>query len=268
MAPRAKDMNKDSFNSDEGTPLTSHLRVDEGLSERPTSGKGSSFKKYLPWALLAGVVVMFGTYYWHHEHRNTVDINGKPTTTSSSDNNNAGSKSKGPKPSGPYQLVECQEGEEFFDFYDFYDGEDSLGSAGYNRYVNDKRAFSTGIANVSKDNDDSNGDEEFVYMSSQPTVKGPRESVRLEGRTLWNRGLFILDLRHMPAGCGVWPAFWLTNEEHWPEYGEIDVVEGINNQTLAKTAMHTSDRCSMYAHVADYNRTGVWDRASKYCTTP
>ena len=32
----------------------------------------------------------------------------------------------------------------------------------------------------------------------------------LEGRRRFNRGLFLLDLRHMPAGCGAWPAFWLS----------------------------------------------------------
>jgi hypothetical protein len=31
-------------------------------------------------------------------------------------------------PTGPYELVELQEGEKFFDFYKFYDGPDSLGS--------------------------------------------------------------------------------------------------------------------------------------------
>lgn len=31
-------------------------------------------------------------------------------------------------PTGPYNLVELQEGEKFFDYYDFYDGADSLGS--------------------------------------------------------------------------------------------------------------------------------------------
>ncbi len=52
--------------------------------------------------------------------------------------------------------------------------------------------------------------EPFVYMSTSPTEEGPRDSVRLEGLRRFNRGLFILDVRHMPAGCATWPAFWLT----------------------------------------------------------
>ena len=48
--------------------------------------------------------------------------------------------------------------------------------------------------------------ETFVVISSSPTKEGPRNSVRIEGRRRFNRGLFIIDLRHMPAGCGTWPA--------------------------------------------------------------
>lgn len=162
-------------------------------------------------------------------------------------------------PIGPYELSSVQEGSTFFDNYEFYDGPDSLGSAGYNNYVSKKRATQLNIANITKEDG-----ETFIFMSSSPTEKGPRESVRLEGKTRYDRGLFILDLRHMPAGCGVWPAWWLTDEAAWPDNGEIDIVEGINYQTLAKTALHTSDRCSMFAHVPAWAKTGEWDRASKY----
>ena len=57
--------------------------------------------------------------------------------------------------------------------------------------------------------------EPFLYLKSAPTEAGPRESIRLEGKQRFNRGLFIIDVRHMPAGCGVWPAFWLTDEANW-----------------------------------------------------
>lgn len=159
---------------------------------------------------------------------------------------------------GPYRLVQQQTGQRFLDYYDFLDGPDSLGSAGYNRYVSQKRALDLGILNVTDEN---------IYLSSAATEQGPRESIRLEGKRRFNRGLFVLDVEHMPAGCGVWPAFWLTDEDAWPENGEIDVVEGINTQTVAKTALHTSESCSMYAHVAPYWHTGVWDTAEKIPNT-
>eukprot|EP00529_Nitzschia_sp_RCC80_P023673 CAMPEP_0113514240 /NCGR_PEP_ID=MMETSP0014_2-20120614/40296_1 /TAXON_ID=2857 /ORGANISM="Nitzschia sp." /LENGTH=464 /DNA_ID=CAMNT_0000410709 /DNA_START=192 /DNA_END=1586 /DNA_ORIENTATION=- /assembly_acc=CAM_ASM_000159 len=171
---------------------------------------------------------------------------------------------------GPYQLVERQVGHEFFDYYDFRDGPDSISSAGYQTYVGRKRAEEIGIMNVTKtDQPDGHGYQEFVYMSSTPGV-GPRdehgsrlrEAVRLEGKRRFHRGLFILDVEHMPAGEGVWPAFWTTDEESWPNNGEIDIVEGINNQDVVKTALHTSEDCDMYAHVPRYAWSGEWDSAT------
>lgn len=44
--------------------------------------------------------------------------------------------------------------------------------------------------------------------------------------------------------------------------GEIDILEGINTQSVVKTALHTSSDCSMYAHVPSYARTGYWDSAT------
>ena len=64
--------------------------------------------------------------------------------------------------------------------------------------------------------------EPFLYLKSSPTPEGPRNSIRLEGKQRFNRGLFIIDLRHMPAGCGVWSAFWMTDEANWPVNGKME----------------------------------------------
>lgn len=161
-------------------------------------------------------------------------------------------------PAGPYKLVERHVGDAFFDYYTFYDGADSLGSAGYNTYVGQKRALREGLFNVTEEEDGSSS----VYIKSSHVDGGFRESVRLEGKKRFEHGLFILDVDHMPTGCGVWPAWWLTDEDNWPRNGEIDVVEGINDQQVVKTALHTSDHCDMYAHVSDYWHTGHWDRST------
>jgi hypothetical protein len=43
---------------------------------------------------------------------------------------------------------------------------------------------------------------------------GPgRKSVRMEGRKDYNKGLFVLDVKSMPTGCGLWPAFWSLGRE-------------------------------------------------------
>jgi hypothetical protein len=113
------------------------------------------------------------------------------------------------------------------------------------------------------ENETSNDDqtEPFIYMGSASTVDGPRESIRLEGNRRFNRGLFVIDVRHMPAGCGVWPAFWLTDEANWPVNGEIDIVEGVNYQSQAKTALHSTIGCNMNDNIPYGVMTGSWDTA-------
>ena len=143
-------------------------------------------------------------------------------------------------PIGPYRLLDAQYGSNFFDNYDFYSGPDSLGSAGYNNYVSKEAALSLQITGVKEENG-----EEFVYMSSSPTKDGPRSSVRLEGKQRFDRGLFVLDVIHMPNGPGVWPAFWLTDEAVWPRNGEVDILEGwsfffVMMSTFVCSSCHTT----------------------------
>jgi hypothetical protein len=212
-----------------------------------------------------------------------------------------GAKVVGPpnQPTGPYELIERQEGADFFNYYTYYEGRDSVGSNGYNMYVSERTATDLGIVNVTYENDilddynrrrqrrrklegssnsSSNNnnnrtssnpsrtakdkkDKPFIYMGSSSTEDGPRNSIRLEGNRRFNRGLFIIDLRHMPAGCGTWPAFWLTDEANWPVNGEIDIVEGVNFQSVAKTALHSTKGCSM-DDIPLGTMTGEWDTAT------
>lgn len=185
------------------------------------------------------------------------------------------------QPIGPYRLISRQEGEDFFQNYIFYEGKDSAGSNGYVTYVSKEKAEKEGIVKLVTDPDeyttDENGnaslksesnelgdsipapqEETYVYIGTAATEEGPRDSIRLEGLQRFNRGLFIVDLKKMPVGCGMWPAFWLTDEHNWPINGEIDVIEGINYQSEAKTAMHTTGQCTM-SHETLGHATGWWD---------
>lgn len=70
--------------------------------------------------------------------------------------------------------------------------------------------------------------------------------MRLESKKTYNSGLFIFDVKHTPYACGAWPALWLTDSANWPDHGEIDVLESINQGTAGNAmTLHTSGSCSM-----------------------
>lgn len=71
-----------------------------------------------------------------------------------------------------------------------------------------------------------------------------RGSVRIESKKRYTKGLFIVDVKHMPGGiCGTWPAFWSFGSGTWPQTGEIDIIEGVNANTQNKMALHTDTNC-------------------------
>lgn len=42
----------------------------------------------------------------------------------------------------------------------------------------------------------------------------------------------------LPAGAGLWPAFWLLGYDKWPESGEIDVMEYVGEPDWVSAAVH------------------------------
>ncbi|KAI6212118.1 Beta 1,3(4)-glucanase [Aphelenchoides besseyi] len=72
-----------------------------------------------------------------------------------------------------------------------------------------------------------------------------RNSIRIVSKKSYNKGLFILDLEHLPAGqCGSWGAFWMVGAD-WPNNGELDIIEGVNTATVNGVAMHTNEGCQI-----------------------
>jgi hypothetical protein len=71
-----------------------------------------------------------------------------------------------------------------------------------------------------------------------------RPSVRIQSKKTYTQALIIADLAHMPASiCGTWPAFWTVNTTNYPQYGEIDILENINEKTVSLQTLHTGDGC-------------------------
>lgn len=42
----------------------------------------------------------------------------------------------------------------------------------------------------------------------------------------------------IPAGSGLWPAFWLLGSGRWPETGEIDIMESVGEKDWYGAALH------------------------------
>lgn len=44
--------------------------------------------------------------------------------------------------------------------------------------------------------------------------------MRIQSLERFHHGLILLDVSHIPTGCGTWPAFWMYDDP-WPEVGEV-----------------------------------------------
>jgi len=131
--------------------------------------------------------------------------------------------------------LECV-GDRFFDCFNFFTLPDPTN--GYVKYVDwaEANRFKLLRTNYSKPDD--------VYITGFSGIGLPAMSVRLESKRTFNGGLFVLDVAHVPTGPGTWPAFWLHGD-NWPMEGEFDMFESVNNNTEAKTSVHTSPGCLM-----------------------
>ncbi|KAG1881087.1 glycoside hydrolase family 16 protein [Suillus subluteus] len=140
-----------------------------------------------------------------------------------------------------YSIQDFYQGESFFNDWDFYTGSDPTG--GNVIYQNKSAAESKGLAYV-----DYSDYSTVLAVDSTSTVAagGDRDSVRITSQNSYTGGLFVMDASKMPVGCSTWPSFW-TVGPNWPYGGEIDIVEGINDQTKNQMTLHsgTSNACTI-----------------------
>jgi len=151
-------------------------------------------------------------------------------------------------------LTDNFQGSTFFNNFNFNTGNDP--THGYVNYVDQTTAQNTGLIKAA------NGAPVYIGCDHQNVSSGRgRNSVRLESKKTWNNGLVIIDLTHMPTGCGTWPAFWMVGP-NWPNGGEIDIIEGVDKQTQVLTTLHTSNGCDMGSEpTSDF--TGKWATGSQ-----
>ena len=143
--------------------------------------------------------------------------------------------------SAPYTLVDdYSTASAFFGGFTFFTDPDPTN--GHVTYVDQDTAFSRSLAGLNPSTNNS------IYLGVDATSPAPsgRNSTRLTSNKIYNHGLFVLDLLHMPGGiCGVWPAFWLLGTGTWPANGEIDVLEGVNESGENEMTLHTGSGCAM-----------------------
>ncbi|KAJ1555937.1 hypothetical protein HK405_010218 [Cladochytrium tenue] len=172
------------------------------------------------------------------------------TTTSAASSSTAvaavAASSSSSSASGAYSLADDFSGSSFFDGFTFYTAADPTN--GYVTYVDESTAQSDSLISAG-DPTTIGVDTTNVYTSSG------RPSVRLTSSKSYNAGtVFVVDLAHMPFGCGTWPAVWLVGP-NWPAGGEIDIVEGVNVNTNNQMTLHTSPGCTI--DTASQSQTGT-----------
>jgi beta-glucanase (GH16 family) len=66
-------------------------------------------------------------------------------------------------------------------------------------------------------------------------------SLVTDGKSSWTYGKIDARIK-LPAGQGLWPAFWMLGQDihqvGWPKCGEIDIMEHINNEQLLHGTLH------------------------------
>lgn len=138
-----------------------------------------------------------------------------------------------------WSLTDSFQGKEFYDGFTF----EAIADPTHGRvnYVDMNTAKAKNLTEAKKDR--------FIMRADSTTVLDPsgpgRDSVRIQSKKQWTTGVSVLNLNHMPVGCGTWPAYWMTQVENWPINGEIDVLEGVHDQPPNHSALHTVNGCTM-----------------------
>jgi hypothetical protein len=140
-----------------------------------------------------------------------------------------------------YTAVDTYDEHNFFDQVDFFSAPDPTN--GFVKYVDAITADRHGLAGFSQGG-------VYLGVDNANITSTGRSSTRVTTKKAYTKGLFIADIAHMPAGkgeggsCGLWPAFWMFGP-NWPSSGEVDIIEGVNNQQSNSVTLHTSPGCKM-----------------------
>jgi hypothetical protein len=136
--------------------------------------------------------------------------------------------------SSHYVLKDRYDSANFFEAFNCFTGDDP--THGFVEYLSHPAATAANL--ISIDNS-----QVRIHVDHTNIAPTGRASVRLTSHKSYTHGLFIADIVHMPASiCGTWPAYWLFGP-NWPNSGEIDIIEGANDQATNLVTLHTAAGC-------------------------
>ncbi|KAH7883471.1 glycoside hydrolase family 16 protein [Phlebopus sp. FC_14] len=139
-----------------------------------------------------------------------------------------------------YSRSSCLTGQSFLDAFTWQ----TIVDPNYGRvnYVDETTARSSGLVSVSANQVTLRADSKKTLNATGPG----RDAFRLSSNAQYTTHIAIFDIAHMPQGCGTWPAVSFQElGADWPNQGEIDIVEGVNNQSPNLSSLHTGANCTM-----------------------
>ncbi|THU89496.1 glycoside hydrolase family 16 protein [Dendrothele bispora CBS 962.96] len=154
-----------------------------------------------------------------------------------------------------YDVIKQYAGSTFFDDWDFYGNFDNL-TNGDAIFVTEDVASSSKLAYV-----DPSTNRAIIKVDNTSTVpfNEKRNTVRIASKDRFEVGsLWIADMYHVPFGCSVWPAWW-SQAPGWPDGGEIDTFEGVNQVTMNQMGLHTTGGCTQVNPVQTSNMINSTD---------
>jgi len=134
----------------------------------------------------------------------------------------------------------------FFDAFTWFTDADP--THGYVDFVSQSEAQQSGLATVNQDGMVILKVDNTNTLTQNPSQGGPgRKSIHIQSKDTYNVGSLIIgDFYAMPHGCATWPAFWMVGaSDAWPYGGEIDIIEGVNDEDGNQISLHTGQGCTM-----------------------
>lgn len=158
-----------------------------------------------------------------------------------------GSKHRNVARTNKFKLQDKYQGQTFFDGWDFFTDADPT----HGNVIYESRENAKDLAYVQPDG------TAVLKVDNVTNVApgGNRRSVRITSKASYNGGLVIADFWRFAHGPTVWPAFWAVGPG-WPNGGEIDIVEFVNEYTSNQNTLHTGPNCQSSPNVGPLYRSG------------